>query len=446
MLRSVPYDASGARLNWGCAVTPSDYTKIRPERAIGAAFTLPITGDRSMYRLALHDGGDGFPVVAATSGDMHFATMPAIDVGALESWDRLWLPVDHDPTNTDGKITEATIRLNDGIRDWYWDGADWSLATANTHWSTVAAAEANISRWTATTLQVKIRLRSTHSTVSPVSFGFRVSYSIHFAAKLQTTGTRHAIPTSWLHAALWRDIMPEIAGLDFRWWGQKSLANGSANLGFSTDGFSDLSLNADEVLAVYYAGTDGETLGDQIPGSWAAGEYTFSGPSSGPAEVIFEVSVKPAIALRPSMDLVNASLPLITPIAPSKGMVEPPEVISIPDVSNLLIKRWKRDRYPLTFDLRIDAHDDGLAEHLAETITEWLDHSGGRVVTSTATGHQYGVRLSAPSRPGSSFAMPSRVLSISVFAIPHFQQLADVHMVAPASSFTVNVTGDVAVA
>lgn len=442
MQRSVPLDLSGAAFNWRC-VDLSDPAKLRPASEPGG-YRLPYSNEFTPTRLQLYPPGGPYPTALA-GGDVHSAALGQFTVGALRSWDHLWIPVEHDPLNDDGLgVTEVTARLTDGVSDFVWGGASWVAPVDANDWSDVADVEANVGAWPSTTIGLKVRLRTENGAITPACYGWRIAYTIDFAAKVQSPGSSpHPLPTSWRNAALWGDLMPAIAGLDFRAWGQRKLPAGAESLGAPVQ-LAERSVEVASVIACYDAGADGAGLGAAIPGSWSGADFDFDAPLGAETEVVWEAAIKVHTFHRPARDLVSTVLPLVIPISPRESLPEPPMVVMIPDVGNLVWKRWQIDRYALELELRIDAPDDAMADHVAETVKRWLDRSGGRVITSVATGYHYGARMTAPPRPGASFGLPQRIMTISCHHIPDVTALADVPMVNPAvGSIAVNVSGSV---
>jgi hypothetical protein len=443
MNKSIPFDFAGPRFRWN-VLDLSDPSNIRPEAAVNL-YELPITGEYSKRRLALHNNAlTGYPSGIVT-GDVHSATFPIVELPA-RSWDRLWIPVSHDPTAT--KPTEVTVRLSDGTSDYYWTAGAWTVVPDATTWTSVSDAEANFSAWTGTKLEVKIRLRTEDNKATPSCFGVRFAATVAFGYKRQAAGTaHHPVASSWIDAAIFRSFVPTLDDVDFRWFGQFAVEAGATSLGF-TGRLGQLSINVTEVLQCFKAGAAGEGFGDEIAGTWDGSDFVFTAPTAA-GEVAFEAAVRPNTAPRPDRDLVSGSLPHVLVQGIRQGTnPEPPQDLWIPDLSASpvpVMKRWRRELYPVDFDLRIEAHTAALVWQLSEALAEWIDTTGGRVILCKATGHRIAFRLTGPPQAGSDFGLPQAIMNIRANPIPHFDALPDAPLVLASGGVTVTIDGDPAV-
>lgn len=449
MIRTVPFDAT-ANFNWD-VLALSDAAKIRPERRADL-FAIPTTGELVGARLALRTTSGSYPTSGGVAGAVHSASFPLVSLPARRAFIALWIPVDHVPAAT--KPTEVTVRLSDGVLDYTWNGSQWVPATGTT-WTSVASAQANVASWSTagapgadtTKIQIKVRLRTEDKKTTPACFGFRLGVHVDFGVKVQAAGgAAHPVASSWVDAAVHRAILPAMGALDFRWWGQVALATGADRVSVA-DVVGQTSMTVDSILAAYQAGTAGAGLGAAIAGAWNAGAsaFVFNAALGAATEVLAEVSLIPNTRTRPHQDLVSRSLPHILAQNVRWDHEEPPDIIKIPDLAALVVRQWRRRRYRLRLDLRIEAHDLALCRHISETLHEWLDGEGGRVVTCPVTGYGYSVSEDGPPRSGAEIGYPQIIMPIRVFAIPHFEALTDLKMVNPSGASGITVTGDPAV-
>ena len=429
MIRTVPIDHISG-FDWhGGVLELSDPAAIRPERLTSIG-ELPVLATPVHSRVALWPRGN-YPYDATV-------TFPAVTLGSLRAWDRLWVAVEDDPGAD--LPNQVYLRLIDGDGTQYaYTGGAWTATTTN--WTDIATAEAHFQEWSGPTVQLKFRLLTEDPKVTPYLYGYRIGASVDFGRKLQAAGTAtHPLASSWMDAALERTILPALAARDFRWWGQAALADGAASLGVARVG--ETSMAVDAVLAVYAAGADGEGLGAELPGTWDGSDYVFDVPVSGATEAVYEVSFVPTVMRRPAMDVVVKTLPHVLAQNVRADREEPqPTEVGIPDLDAMVMKRWLRRRYRLRMDLRIEAHDPRLCEHIVETIREWLDSERGAVVTCPVTGLQYVVRMDGPPRPGAEIGVPQIVMPIVSFGTPHFEALADAPLVVPDGVTTTTYAG-----
>ena len=103
---------------------------------------------------------NGYP----TTGE-HYVKHVLTEPRALENW----LRFDYEADEPSG--TEVLFRLSDGAQDYYFDGANWSVATSESHWNTAAEIDNAISTFRAAVgsnkLQPIARLKTSDPALTP---------------------------------------------------------------------------------------------------------------------------------------------------------------------------------------------------------------------------------------------------------------------------------------